>query len=316
MRRLILPFGGLEWPQRTHLVLDEANTTLKLARGDSFTLSVKVRPGDRIPEAANATYRFADGAEVVDPLRTLEGGEFHGRIESVNQPFHFTVTAGDDRSLDPRRERAGRPPAQPQGADGPDGLAAIYGIADPDPGPRPDAVPGASRGPALELEAEASKPLKQAELRIGEDPAGGELAFDGSRTRFKTSIPVKESFTFWFGMLDSEGFRNRDAVRYDVRSFEDERAARGDRGAQDRSRYPGGCDRPRADRPGRRFRPALLGLDLPRRHGRVGAARRDPRSPSGRPMRSVRAPRHRRSSSIMKSPTIGSSRPSSSPSAR
>ncbi len=221
MRRLILPFGGLEWPQRTHLVLDETNTTLKLARGDSFTLSVKVRPGDRIPEAANATYRFADGAEIVDPLRTLEGGEFRGRIESVNQPFHFTVTAGDDRSsIRDVSVRVVPPPSL---------KALTVRMVSPQYTGLPiqTLAPGltqfrALEGTRLELEAEASKPLKHAELRIGEDPAGGELAFDGSRTRFKTSIPVKGSFTFWFGMLDSEGFRNRDAVRYDVRGFKDE----------------------------------------------------------------------------------------------
>ena len=59
-------------------------------------LSVKVRPGDKIPESAQATYYFADGEDAGEPLRSIEGGEFRGRIESVNQPFHFTVTAGDD----------------------------------------------------------------------------------------------------------------------------------------------------------------------------------------------------------------------------
>ena len=44
MTRLFVPFGSDDWPQQTHLVLDEAETTLKVARGDSFTLSVKVRP--------------------------------------------------------------------------------------------------------------------------------------------------------------------------------------------------------------------------------------------------------------------------------
>ena len=221
---MILPFGGLEWPQQTHLVLDDANTTLKLARGDFFTLSVKVRPGDKIPEAANATYRFADGAETIEPLRTLEGGEFRGRIESVNQPFHFTVAAGDDADLDPRRGRASRPAAGPQGSDDPDGLPALHRPADPDAGPRPDPAP-ALEGTRLELEAEASKPLAHAELRIGEDPAGGELAFDSTRTRFKTAIPVKGSFTFWFGLIDTEGFRNRDEVRYDVRDSRTKRLA-------------------------------------------------------------------------------------------
>ena len=221
MRRLILPFGGLEWPQQTHLVLDDANTTLKLARGDSFTLSVKVRPGDKVPEAAHATYRFADGAETIEPLRTLDGGVFHGRIESVNQPFHFTVAAGDDaNSVRDVAVRVVPPP----------GLKAltIRMVSPPYTGlPIQTLAPGltqlrALEGTRLELEAEASKPLAQARLRIGEDTAGGELAFDSTRTRFKTAIPVKGSFTFWFGLLDTEGFRNRDEVRYDVRGFRDE----------------------------------------------------------------------------------------------
>ena len=49
MTRLIAPFGGLEWPQQTHFVLDEANTTRKIARGDSFGLAVKVRAGRQGP---------------------------------------------------------------------------------------------------------------------------------------------------------------------------------------------------------------------------------------------------------------------------
>src|SRR4029077_15550616 len=40
----------------------------------------------------------------------------------------------------------------------------------------------------------AKKPLDHAELRLGEAPAGGELAFDSSRTRFKTALPVKGTF--------------------------------------------------------------------------------------------------------------------------
>ncbi|MGD0784181.1 MAG: DUF4175 domain-containing protein, partial [Candidatus Aminicenantales bacterium] len=37
-----------------------------------------------------------------------------------------------------------------------------------------------------------------------------------------TSFPVKENVAFWFALQDSEGFRNRDSVRYDVRMFRDE----------------------------------------------------------------------------------------------
>ncbi len=217
----MLPFGSLEWPQRTHLVLDDANTTLKVARGDFFTLAVKVRPGDKVPESANATYRFADGAEMVEPLRPLEGGEFRGRIESVNQPFHFTVTGGDDAtSIRDVPVRVVPPPTLK--------ALTIRLVSPPYTGlPVQTLAPGltqlrALEATRLELEAEASKPLEYAQLRIGEDTVGGALAFDASRTRFKTAIPVKGTFTFWFRLKDTEGFLNRDEVRYDVRGFKDE----------------------------------------------------------------------------------------------
>ncbi len=96
LRRLFVPWGGDRWPQQTHLSLSDHGTTLKIARGDSFTLSVQVRPGDRIPDSARVTYSYADGEVVTEPLRATEGGEFHGRIETVNQPFKFSVAGGDD----------------------------------------------------------------------------------------------------------------------------------------------------------------------------------------------------------------------------
>src|SRR5262249_42486294 len=49
LARLFTPFGKTSWPQRTHLLLDLTQTTLKVARGDPFALTVKVKPGDRIP---------------------------------------------------------------------------------------------------------------------------------------------------------------------------------------------------------------------------------------------------------------------------
>ena len=84
MRRLFVPWAGDRWPQQTHLALSDAGTTLKIARGDSFTLSVKVRPGDRIPESARVTYASPTARKITEPLRPAEGGEFRGRIETVN----------------------------------------------------------------------------------------------------------------------------------------------------------------------------------------------------------------------------------------
>ena len=289
MRRLFLPFGGLEWPQRTHLVLDEANTTLKVARGDSFTLSVKVRPGDKVPEAAKATYRFADGAETVEPLRTLEGGEFRGRIESVNQPFQFTVTAGDDSHVDPRRGGPGRPAA---------GLKslAVRMVSPQYTGlPVQTLAPGltqfrALEGTRLELEAEASKPLTHAELRIGDDPAGGALAFDALADPVQDVDPGQGELHLLVRNAGHRGLpQPRGGPLRRARLQDEAPRVVIEEPKTDRD-VPADATVPVRDRPRRRFRPALLAPDLPPRHRRVGAARRGRRSPSGRPKDESSAP--------------------------
>jgi hypothetical protein len=221
LKRLFVPFGMTSWPRRTHLILDEGLTTLKVARGDSFTLAVKVRPGDKIPESAEATYLFADGENAGEPLRSIEGGEFRGRIDSVNQPFRFSVAAGDDSTSIRDVEVKVVPPPTLKSL-------AIKLIAPAYTGIREQALaPGltqlrALEGTKLELEGLANKPLAHADLRLGDDPVGTALTFDQGATRFKTSLPVKGNFTFWFDLKDTEGFRNREAVRYDVRGFRDE----------------------------------------------------------------------------------------------
>ncbi|MGO9470050.1 MAG: DUF4175 domain-containing protein [Isosphaeraceae bacterium] len=221
MRRLFLPFAGDKWPQQTHLLLDLHQTTLTVARGDPFSLSVKVRAGDRVPESATATYHFADGAESAEPLRFVEGGEFHGRLESVNQPFHFSVAAGDDaNSIREVGVRVVPPPTLKS--------LLVRLVAPPYTGiPAQVLAPGltqfrALEGTRLEMEAVANKPLEHAELRLGEAPSGKALTFDSTRTRFRTSLEIKDNFTFWFDLKDKEGFRGRDAVRYEVRFFRDE----------------------------------------------------------------------------------------------
>ena len=182
LTRLFLPFSSTSWPQRTHLMLDENETTLKVARGDSFNLSVQGAPGDKIPESAKATYTFLDGDTSSEPLRTADGGEFRGRIESVNQPFKFTVTAGDDRSsIRDVPVKVVAPPTLKS--------LSVRLIPPEYTGmPAQMLAPGltqvrALEGTKLELEAVASKPLAEATLLVGDAPASGARWCLTNRTR-------------------------------------------------------------------------------------------------------------------------------------
>src|SRR5262249_11096447 len=151
----------------------------------------------------------------------LPGGEFRGRIEQVNRPFRFSVAGGDDtNSIRDIGVRVVPPPALK--------ALAIRVIPPPYTGLAAQTLaPGQSQfraleGTRLDVQAEATKPLEAAELRVGDDASGVPVAFDSARTRFQASVPVKSSFNFWFRMKDTEGFFNREEARYDVRSFRDE----------------------------------------------------------------------------------------------
>ncbi len=221
MARLLHPFGGPAWPKLTHLVLDSAHTTLKVARGDAFTLAVKVAPGDRIPSAAKASYRFADGEEAGEALRFVEGGEFRGRLESVNQPFHFSVVAGDDsESIRDVAVRVVPPPGVKS--------LAVRLVTPKYTGLGVQTLaPGltqirALEGTRIELEGTASKPLERVELALGEGATKTPATLDPAGLGFTAGFPLAANGAFWFDLLDREGFRNREADRFEVRVFPDE----------------------------------------------------------------------------------------------
>ncbi|MEJ7638393.1 MAG: DUF4175 family protein [Singulisphaera sp.] len=220
VRRLFLPMGGDRWPQRTHLSLVVAETPRTVARGEPFALAVAVARGEA-PSSASATYRFDNGESVTEALRAQEGGLFRGRIESVTRPFTFSVAAGDDStSIRDVAVKVVPPPALTD--------LTVRLIAPPYTGlPEQTLASGRTQVRAVEgtrvvIEARANKPIATASLHLGEKPAGAPIEFDPGRRALKTRFTVKGSAPFWFDLLDTEGFRNREAVRYDVRSLRDE----------------------------------------------------------------------------------------------
>ncbi len=222
LRRLFVPFGSTNWPRQTHLVLDDGPDH---PQGGSrrFVHACRSRfgPATRFRTRRKATYHFADGEEAGEPLRSIEGGEFRGRIESVNQPFQFSVAAGDDStSIRDIAVKVVPPPALKS--------LAIRLVAPEYTGVAPQVLaPGltqfrALEGTRLELEGLANKPLAHAELRRADSPAGTSLGFDqsgpGSRRRWPSGVTLASGLS----LKDTEGFQNREAVHYDVRGFRDE----------------------------------------------------------------------------------------------
>ncbi len=213
--------GSTPWPRQTKLLV--ASAPAKVARGDPFALEVGVVQGYRTPRAAKVTYRFDDGETAVESLRPDDRSRFFGRIESVSRPFRFYVSGGDDATAW-RRVEVVPPPA----------LASVALRLAP---PAYTGIPAYELGPGLTqikavegtvvtIDAVANKPLAAVAMHRGDEsgsqapPAPTPIAPTG-RT-FTTEFPLAESGPFWFALTDTEGFKNREAMRFEARSLRDE----------------------------------------------------------------------------------------------
>jgi hypothetical protein len=221
LKRLFNPFGPDRWPQQTHLTLLERETPLKVARGDTFTLAVATGKGERVPPSARATYVFEDGQAETESLRAVEGGIFRGRIETVNRSFRFSVAAGDDStSIRGVPVKVVPPPALKD--------MTIRLLAPSYTGLEPQTMaPGRTQiravvGTQVAIDALANKPIARAVLHLGEKAAATPIVLDSARTGMKTQLVLTESAPFWIELQDTEGFKNREAVRTELRALPDE----------------------------------------------------------------------------------------------
>ncbi|HEV3122086.1 MAG TPA: DUF4175 family protein, partial [Isosphaeraceae bacterium] len=215
--RLIAPYGSARWPQLTHLKIVEA--ARKVARGDAFNLAVAVAPGERMPASARVTYRFPDGETATEPMREVEGGMFRGRIEAVSRSFMFWVAAGDDVTEWNSVEVV--PPPAIESLTIHVAPPAYTALAPQTLAPGRTQIRSVE-GTRVEIEAKANKPLADAAMHRGDSGAVEPVTLGKGRLRFSTAFTVASSDPFWFSLRDSEGFRNQEAVRYEVRSIKDE----------------------------------------------------------------------------------------------
>ncbi len=216
LTRLFRPFSGLEWPKRTEL--EPPRFARKVARGEPFLLEVAVRKGKVVPTSAQVVYTFADGQQSTEALRPDDQGVFHGRIDAIERPFRFEVTAGDDRT--PRLAVQVVPPPAIRS------LAVTLVPPAYTRQPRADLAPGHTQvrvveGTAIEIQARATKPLALALLRRGSaKPLAADLS--DNATALATRFLAAESGPFWLELTDTEGFANREPTRFDLRALKDE----------------------------------------------------------------------------------------------
>lgn len=220
LKRLFLPFASNPWPQMTHLAILKAPG--KVARGETFQLEVGVAEGERAPSSAKITYRYEGGEIATESLRPDNKDRFHGRKESVEKSFDFTIAAGDD-ATQPRHVAVVPPPAITNST-----VKLTYpaytGL------PAQVLAPGqlqatAVRGTTVEIHGFANKPLANAALARGEGLPPIMMTIGGpKRSELAAKFTLEDSGPVTFVMKDTEGFasQERDAVRFDLRMLKDE----------------------------------------------------------------------------------------------
>ena len=221
-RRLFLPFGAEQWPQMTHLALLDKETPRKVARGEPFTLAVAVAKGDRVPSAARAIYRFENGETLTESLRRLRGAFFEAGSKPSSNRSRSPSSAGDDaKSVRDVPVRVVPPPAVKDLA-----IRLVppaYTKLEPQTLAAGRTQVKAVTGTRVELLATATKPLdarRRCDSARQPPPVVGKL--DASQRRIQAAFTLKGSNPFWFELVDDEGFKNREADRYEARAVADE----------------------------------------------------------------------------------------------
>ena len=237
VQRLMFPFANVPWPRAFELELVRSDLTLitqapedplLIARGDTLELYVQNKRG-RLPERVWFEYRVGEGGPIVrETLRQTTIRDEHGQSRetamiswiATRGTMHFRATGGDDDVMPFHRVEVVPPP----------NIEALQVTVEP---------PAYSRQPKEILPAgvghvqgllgtkvlatvTCDKPLKSAQLRIGEHPGIPlELGVDG--LHFSAAFEINEAIAshYWFQLTDTLGFTDREAVRYELRGIAD-----------------------------------------------------------------------------------------------
>lgn len=220
LRRLIMPWGAVEWPRTHHLAVRNAVT--KLARGDDFEIQVVDRFGAPLPADTRIEFRTAFGKPdgESDPLQTFAGAMV-ARRERVEHSFAYRVEGGDDHAF-PWTDVTVIPPPEIAKLSVtlyyPEYLGWPAEISPP--------LIRAWRGTRVELAGRSTAALRAATIcfdsgvrlpaALDKDGRGFRLAEDAAQP-----FLVEASGAYWIELESDEGIRGGLESRYEVRALRD-----------------------------------------------------------------------------------------------
>lgn len=235
IHRLVFPFSSTAWPRQTELQLVDADLRpvsdpsqrLQVAKGEAFEIFVRNGRGE-LPETSTVEYRLGDGPISVEPLRRVnlrDGSEqpvevFQIQLRVAKGALQFRAVGGDDHDMPFHTLQVITPPqiedlqitmippayTRLPTEQLPHGVGHIQGMV----------------GTEVQIAGIANKSLKAAALRV-KDRAPRPIELSATGKEFTTSFVIEDvgSYSYWFAMLDREGFENREAPRYEIRGIAD-----------------------------------------------------------------------------------------------
>lgn len=206
LARVITPWRDVAWPQRTQLLIDQAQTPLRVVRGG--TLTIEGRIDGVVP--ATGTLQIAAGERTDRARFAIEpDGGFRVRYRPVNRDLTVWIEAGDARSDGIAVEMV--PPPEIASIE----LECVYPAYTHLPPQRlPDGNLQAVFGSQVRLLVTAGKPIQSATLEWLGGEGNDMHRVDERKTQAR--FTVTESRSYRVHLRDEHGFTNPEPVRYHV----------------------------------------------------------------------------------------------------
>ena len=237
VQRLMFPFSNVPWPRAVELklvrsdlspVVQAPDQPMLIARGDTLELYIENARGG-LPDKVWLEYRMGDDEGVIrEPLRQTTLRDDKGRSHeaaiinwtATRGVMQFRAVGGDDTFMPFHQVEVVPPP----------NVESLQVTVTPPPYSRqpiqilPTGVGHVQGllGTKIEVTASSDKPLKLAKLRVGERPPVPLELHDDQR-QFSTVFDIKDAVagSYWFELTDTQGFTDREAVRYELRGIAD-----------------------------------------------------------------------------------------------
>lgn len=207
----------VEWPRRTHLIVDLTGGELVGARGDDLVIQASAQ-GDQ-PREVEFAYTTASGKRGRETMATVGAeGAYHYRFTFKNaaEDFDFYLLGGDDITSVMHARLLERPHVD----------HSEITIVSPKYSKLPPAKLGdgersaqALLGSQVTFSIQANKPLKKATLMVGQKAVADA---DVSQARAWLTVSPQDSQTYHFDLIDEVGLEDKRPTLFSIRTLRDE----------------------------------------------------------------------------------------------